>query len=249
MHSAVEALRLLNLCQVAPKTFRPLSHTEASVLSDALSEDAESVAQTVIATLSEAILSISGSRFTWATVKLYYSVFYALKALTMLDGNIVFYQDSSPYLIKAKAGEMFKKRRGNSHSITFAEFTAVYKNDLLLSQPIGGDPPLVWIENLRNKASYSTAPFPDPLIPACFAAPSSRLRHNLSSYFAEQTPILPFQEDHAILAYPILVLRRLNFELSRRGKTVPIDAHYTTILANAGCDVAALKSLSAFVSV
>lgn len=246
MHSAVESLRLLTVCEVTRNNYRPLSHVEAATLSNALTDDGRSVAQTVFASLADALISISGQRFTWATIKLYYTVFYTLKALTMLDGISVFYRGSSPFSVTAKAGDVFKRRNGNSHSIVFDEFRSEFQSDILLSQPIGNVDALSWIEELRNLASYKTAPFPDPQPGQHFLNASERLRLNVSTYFNDDVPIYAFQEDHAIVALPILALKRLDQELTRRRIQVEISAHYMSILTNAGCDVASFRSLRAF---
>lgn len=246
MQSVGHSLFLVGQCETTKNVFRPLSHVEAAALKAALSSDAADVAQTAYASIADAVLAISGKRFTWATIKLYYAAFYSLKALLMLDGVSIFYRVHSPYMIRARAGELFKKKSGNSHSVAFQEFRSSYRSDVLLSQPIAGVDPLEWIENLRNAASYNTAPFPDPQVPPHFVQHDARLRLYLSTYLTETVPVFPFQEDHAILAYPILSLMRLDQELQRQGKTVPIAAHYRAIFTAAGCDVGPLNSLKAF---
>ncbi|WP_299937533.1 hypothetical protein [uncultured Nitratireductor sp.] len=246
MQSIGQSKALVGQCETASNVFRPLSHVEAAALKAALVADGVNVAQTAYASIADAVLAISGKRFTWATIKLYYVAFYSVKALLMLDGVSIFYRGRTPYMIRARAGELFKKKSGNSHSVAFKEFRSSYNSDVLLSQPIAGVDPLEWIENLRNAASYNTAPFPDPQVPAHFVQQDARLRLHVSSYLTETVPVYPFQEDHALLAYPILSLRRLDQELQRQGKTVPISAHYRTIFTTAGCDVGPLNSLKAF---
>lgn len=246
MRSVGQSLSLAKQCETTRNVFRPLSHVEAATLKTALVADGVDVAQTAYASIADAALAISGKRFTWATIKLYYATFYSLKALLMLDGVSIFYRERTPYMVRARAGELFKKKSGNSHSVAFKEFRSSYSSDVLLSQPIAGVHPLEWIENLRNAASYNTAPFPDPQVPNHFVQQNAKLRLHISSYLTETVPIYPFQEDHAILAYPILSLKRLNQELHRQGKTVPIAAHYRTIFTAAGCDVGPLNSLKAF---
>lgn len=246
MQSVGQSLTLVGQCEQAKGVFRPLSHIEAAALDSALVADGVDVAQTAYASIADAVLAISGKRFTWATTKLYYATFYSLKALLMLDGVSIFYRGRTPFMVRARSGELFKKKSGNSHSIAFQEFKSSFRSDVLLSQPIGGVDALDWMENLRNAASYNTAPFPDPQVPAHFARQDARLRLHVSSYLTEPIPLYAFQEDHAVLAYPILALKRLDQELQRHGKTVPIATHYNTIFTLADCDVGPLNSLKAF---
>jgi hypothetical protein len=246
-HSTNEAINLFNLCKIDARTLRPINHIEASGLARVFTNDSPAVAQAAFASLVDAILAVSGRRFTWATVKLYYFVFYAIRSLLLIGGTHVFYVNSRPYSILAKSGAVFHRRSGTSHGITFSEFRSSYSADALISQPIGiYNDPLEWMENLRNAASYSTAPFPDPQPPDCFIPQQQRLRRWISDYFAEGTPIYPFQQEHAVIAYPIFAIRRLSAELERIGKVVEVDPHYLQILINAGCDVGALRHLPSF---
>ncbi|QMS91012.1 hypothetical protein HUN01_26775 [Nostoc edaphicum CCNP1411] len=67
---------------------RTLSKSEERVLLNSLKSDAISYIYSATISVGDATIGINKQLFTWATVKLYYATFYALRALLALD-NIV----------------------------------------------------------------------------------------------------------------------------------------------------------------
>lgn len=246
LRSVGTSVELAGACEVSKGVFRPLSQIEALRLEAECLDDGVQLAQAAVATLAEATLALQEQRFTWATVKLYYCCFYSLRALLFFESICVFYRDKSPYSITCRGGEVFVRRKGNSHLVVFSAFRHTFPNDILLSQPITGLDPLDWLEDLRNRANYTMAPIPDPDVPAHMLAPSRRLRQYFSTYIADDSYLYAFQPEHAALAFPIAAIKRLDAELKRRGRVVEVSAHFRNIFTRADCDVGSLRGLQSF---
>lgn len=56
----------------------------------------------------ESLPAIENKLFSWATVRLYYSVFYSIRAFLACENISILRQRRSLYYIKAKEGETFK---------------------------------------------------------------------------------------------------------------------------------------------
>jgi|GEM_PF-1862486 len=243
IHSDLLALRISQAGQVTGSVFQPISHIEASQLEAALISDVISLAQIAMASLVEGIAGISDYRFSWAKVKLYYSGFYSVRAMLMLHKIAIFYIGRSPFTLEAKPGESAKKRAGNSHTVAFELFRQNYKNDLVLSQQISGLCPLKWIEDKRSEISYRTAPYVDPESPSEFSSIIGKERLHVQEYCCDDLHLYAFDPDHSMLAYPILLVKRLS-ELVRNyniNEIVDINVHYRDILVKSNCFVPAMR--------
>src|SRR5690348_12867745 len=81
-----------------------LSAPEAHTLALALAADSKDFCQQSVISFIDALRATESGFFSWATVKLYYSVFYGLRALLALDGDCFFYIGKSPKMICAQPG-------------------------------------------------------------------------------------------------------------------------------------------------
>lgn len=186
-----------------------LSADEVRKLHSSLKEDAADYLYSSAVSLGDALCGITQGLFTWATVKLYYSVFYALRARLALTGVCLFYIGTHPYSIYARAGELAHKEKGQTHKLVIKLFRHHKLEPFLLSQPIGVEDPLDWLTNLREDANYKIARFIEPNIPKHFITLSQiGIRRACQAYLSDKTAIYLFDPDHAILAYPLELLER-----------------------------------------
>lgn len=243
LHSDLCSRQIGSASKITSRQFRPVNRFDAHKLAIALEDDAASLAQSSVASLFEGISNVAGGRNTWATVKLYYSAFYACRALLMLRKVSIFYLGKSPHSLIAKEGEIVQKEGGNSHTLTFAKFSQQFAADPLLSQEIELMQPLDWIEEKRNLASYKTAPFPDPEAGWLFGKPSMQLRSYISQYINCDLTMYVFDPNHSMIAYPIKIILRLNDELDLSGQDrVIVSKHFIDILSNTSCFVPEFKN-------
>jgi hypothetical protein len=188
-------------------TAHALSASEAAVLASALREDARDYYYSACSTLAAAVQGLNLRLYTWSTVKLYYSVFYALRADLAIRGYCIFYVNSSSFWVQAAAGAIPALTRENTHKSVLRVFETNVPTSALLSQNIGTDNPLEWLMARREQANYGTACFPDPEPPDHFRSVDKYgLRQILSTYLNDKVDAYTFDPDHAMLAFPLRVV-------------------------------------------
>ena len=143
-----------------------LCHQDVDVLKPLLRKDALDYFNNAVISFSEGIDSIYLKRFSWATVKLYYSVFYLLRA-SMACHGFALLRNYSMYRLKLKAGEKpytkGKKMYNSTHSGTIAHYKDVFSGaDKLLTNKIDDIDVYKWLENVREIVNYREVSFRDP---------------------------------------------------------------------------------------
>lgn len=236
LHSDRCARSIAERCHIAKNNYRAINEFEATELRMAQLDDCRALAQAAFATLAEAIHGVRYSRYTWATVKAYYSLFYSVRTVLASRGESVFYIGSSPHLLVSIGGQLVSRKKGNTHSAIFERFRTSCSSDMLLSQDIDYKDPIWWLEDLRNFASYRCAPIPDPDPPSYFKMFSQFPRRLSDDYLSEEVPIRAFLPDHAAVALPVLALRRINEELEHLDSKVAISPHFVTLINQADCN-------------
>lgn len=244
LHSDLLARQVALQCLIGPNNYRPINYIEAAQLTRALESDAAALGQVTLASLFEGISSVIDRRYSWAIVKLYYTAFFSIRSFLMINGWSVFYIGKSPFLLNARAGSKVTKVSGNTHSAVFKIFNQNFPSNIILSQEIAGIGPLEWLEEQRNNISYKTAPFTDPVPPPGLLTLANKKRSALTAYIEDKFLIYPFDEDHALVAYPILSLRMLSAALvgSLKGEKIIIDSHFISMLTSSHCYVPSIKA-------
>ncbi|QMS91011.1 hypothetical protein HUN01_26765 [Nostoc edaphicum CCNP1411] len=149
--------------------------------------------------------------------------FYSLPRLIEPIHNIcIFYIGKKPYLIEVQAGKCPQKRDGQTHKVVLDEFSKRNTEPSLLSQLIDLEKPLNWLMIKREDANYKIAKFYEPNIPEHFKKiVEFGVRKSIKEYLLDKSDLYLFDQDHAILAYPLrsiqLVYKKIkatgNFQL------------------------------------
>lgn len=233
LHSDNLALEISNARFITNTVFSPLNYIEATKLSTAAKQDAVALAQVAWVSLSEGISDAKKGRYTWSTVKLYYSAFQAIRARLLYSGTIVFYRHTTPYSLKASPGDIIRKRSGNTHTAVFRIFRESFPSNPVLAQPINGMDALQWIENFRNAASYSKAPITDPEPPREFELFEKKPRAFIARCIDRHSGAA-FEPESALIALPFYLVMALDEVMSGGGpeSTVTIEKFFVDILAN-----------------
>jgi hypothetical protein len=188
----------------------PLSYIDCVSIDKYLSDDGACVSYSALVSVGDAIRGIEAGFYSWSVVKLYYSVFYSLRALLAFSHVAVFYVGTSPFWVLVRPGERpHPGGSSSSHKVILELFRGQFKSSPLLSQSIGFDDPLRWLQNQRETVNYKQAKFSEPGVPPLFTAAnqSKSIRTLISAYMKDN--LYAFDPDHAILAYPIAVLKEL----------------------------------------
>jgi uncharacterized protein (UPF0332 family) len=196
--------------QPSPIGNHTLDFADATKLKLALLKDASDHWYSGLASLGEAISGATNGRFSWATVKAYYASFYFARALLGNKGFALWYLGHTPYSWEAKAGCLPKKLSGNTHDGTLKLFDSCRVVPTLCGQQIAFISAADWLIKQRNSANYKDCRFVDPQPTNCFRKiAESKLRRCLEAYVSDKTWTYCFDEDHAILAFPIEMAKQL----------------------------------------
>jgi hypothetical protein len=201
---------------------KQLTEYQARELQDRLFRDAWSYFYSSLVSVADALNGLSHAYYTWATVKLYYSCFYSYRALLALDGYCLFYVKSSPFGIQATKGRSAESKKGQTHQVVLVEVGRRRGLTRLQGQTIDGEDPGVWLMGKREEANYRNAQFSEPLAPPHFELISKGGLHKyVDAYGADDQLIYTFDKGHAMLAYPIAVVRETEQRLCRRDTQNP----------------------------
>jgi hypothetical protein len=202
----LQAQRYVGTQTWSPVAGHVVTTGEAGALELALAEDARSLFASAAFTFVDALRGIEQKFYSWSTVKLYYSVFYALRSLLAANNFSIVYQGMKPHRIHARSGSVCTKTKGTTHHGVIDLFSTELPNHWLLSQEIDFEPPPKWLMHLREKANYTQAHFWEPDCPPHLRwVESVGIRRALSSYLDDQN-LFTFDPDHAALAYPLQAL-------------------------------------------
>jgi hypothetical protein len=187
-----------------------LSPSDATNVSAVLPFDANDYFYSATMSIVDALRAVDAGFFTWSTVKMYYSVFYSLRAILAWDDVAVFRpSEKAPFRVKASAGAspVFVDGKG-SHQSMLNCFRRVYPGHSLISQTIDVDDPFDWLLGKREDANYHIARFSEPDIPDHYEQIIRiGIRKAISAYLDPSNSILIFDKDHAIVSYPLAIWR------------------------------------------
>lgn len=198
-----------------------LSTSERQNLELRLREDAKDYYQAALVSIVDGLRSISDGFFSWATVELYYAVFYSLRSRLALSGECVLYEGHSPRLMTTAAGAVVSKLSGNTHHCVLKHFSRTFPLDFFLSQTIELIEPLVWLEDRRTDVNYRNSRFCEPVPPTflSYAAATDR-RQMLGGYLIDDVYV--HDPDHAMVAFPFRLVVDLRSRLTAQG-LVPLQ--------------------------
>jgi hypothetical protein len=205
---------------------KSLSQLEVTSLISGLRADAADFYYSGWISFLDALSGISKGFYTWSVVKLYYSVFYSLRASLAIDNVCAFHVNGSPFSVVAQPGQnpMSSTDRG-THKTVLKTFERNNPNHPLVSQQIDLEDPVDWIVAKRESANYG-----DPR----FSEPDSRdeleyvaahgLRKVLAGYVAEPSLLYVFDPEHAMIAYPLRALQLIGDQVLAVSPLVPSEA-------------------------
>lgn len=203
-----------------------LSRVHCDGLQQRLASDAVGYFYSGAFSIGEAAQGADRGLFTWATVKLYYASFYLLRTVLALNGVCLFYDGHRPHFWTTLPGQLPRKGRDNTHKMVMNEFRVSKLAPALLSQQIGLEDPLTWLIARREDANYNLVKFIEPAIPDHFREiDQAGIRRAIRAYVTDSAYTYAFDPDHAILAYPIEILKEVLRQLRAHpsGYDLPSD--------------------------
>jgi hypothetical protein len=213
------------------KSKKQLTSMEAMQLQSAISNDTLGHVRHAALALAEGISGINLALTTWATVQLYYCVFYTARARLGAQNVCIFYIPRSSYSIEARSGAIAVNIAPQTHKATLQEFARRNPNSLFLSQPIGQRTPFEWLCEKREIANYKNCgPFEPDLCESFLQVHKLGLRKALQTYLNDPRELYTFDEDHAVLAFPLRFFQE-SVKIIRQGRTKACGADFCAALS------------------
>lgn len=195
---------------------RVLTPLEAASLSNGLRDDAADLYYSGWVSFLDALHGINKGFYTWATVKLYYSVFYTFWASLAQDDVCTFHINSSHYTVLAQTGRMpVSCTDRGTHKTVLRTFQRQNANHSLVSQQIDLQDAVDWLMQKRESANYGQPRFSEPECGSEFDyIAANGLRKTLNAYVSEPSFLYVFDPDHAMVAYPLRALQLIGTQLT-----------------------------------
>jgi hypothetical protein len=183
---------------------------DSVTLRPALLEDANDYYYSSCLSVVDGLRGVDVGFFTWSTVKLYYSVFYALRAIMAWNRVMVFHpENAGPYSMTVAPGAHPEWMSGKgTHKALLGCFRRLYPTHPLLSQDIELVDGLQWLLDKREGANYVIPRFCEPGIPSHYEKiVDLGVRKATTAYLGPEGSLLAFDRDHSIVAFPLAVLQ------------------------------------------
>ena len=189
-----------------------LSSADVIELNNECEKDARDYLNNGMISLAEGISNMFNHRYTWATVKNYYSVFYFLRA-SMAANGVAILQNKSIYRLKIGKDEKpfssGNRKYKSTHKGTISHYKDVFSGaDRLLTNSIDDLDPYEWLEEVRNIANYREVSFLDPLCLDIWgkydiAIYDEKIDDLIKNIVNDDDFIYCFQDDYAVVAIAI----------------------------------------------
>ncbi len=202
-----------------------LTDSEVQQLNNDLKQDAIDFFYNGILSFSEGIDSIFQKRFSWATVKLYYSIFYLMRASLAANGFAIL-RCKSMFRLKVNVGEKpyhtNSKKYNTTHEGTVNHYKDIFSaSDRLLSNKIEDIDAYEWMMNAREIVNYRSVSFLEPncldiwnFFSSC--VDDGTLVVELKN-LEDDNYIKCFQEEYAVVAIPIKRMQQTISDMATAG--------------------------------
>jgi hypothetical protein len=198
--------------------------------------------------LMQGTVDLEAGNRMWAIVKLYYALFYAVRAELHLQGFSII-RCKRLYLVSGARGSRpsrFNNKERGDHGVTFEVMKKrVGEYDVLQTQSISGENPYFWMKNLREIAQYKLRrpveisnfdPFFDPSVLS--------IEDQISMFLADKDPFYCFDEDYAALA---LAVTRFRITLSKmKSEGIVLSKDFQAVAAKIARNSKAASQISSY---
>lgn len=187
---------------------RIISQIEATDIQTRLSIEASSLYYKALLSYMECIPAIKHNNYSWSTVRLYYSIYYAIRAYLACNGIAFMRAERRLFYIRARANERFIRCEDTTdHKAVMRTLYNLYKNtDKLLSNNINGINVNEWMMDRREEVNYRDMDFHDPSAPEFWnnidAILETTTLESLIDDLVKDNWLYCFQDDYGILGIP-----------------------------------------------
>ena len=182
-----------------------------------------------VVSIAEGVACISRKNYTWATIKLYYSVYFGLRASLLSRNYVLVRANRNLYYFEIKPGAVFVPPKDNTdHGGTIEVYENIFgSSDFMCIDEIEGVSLLSWLKNCREIVNYKDEEFHDPDVSQLWEHIDKELEKTSMSIFVDEF-INKKQEsctsiNTAIMAIPINRILMAAQDLRNNGIAVMTD--------------------------
>lgn len=216
---------------------------QAISLTNKCYEDAIGLYFNAIASFSLGVCAVVEKHYSWASVQLYYAVYYACRAIMGFDKTIIIRKNGLYSLDIMPSGKTKRLQEQNDHKMTLNSYRKKYKDsDYLLSNKISSIDFYEWITNIREITNYRQVSFCEPHYLDCYNLIVSELKNGVTiatllERFANDWDLYCFQEETAILSGPYRLINdaAVKYKSQPQRLTVPQRKYIEMMLKKAKC--------------
>lgn len=215
-----------------------LTKQQAHDMQQLLEDEIASYYYKAILSYIESIPALNNKLFSWATIRLYYSVFYAVKAYLACNSIAILRAERKLFYIKVKENEFFKRCDDlTDHKGTILTLCKLFKNsDMLLSNSIDGIDAYNWMMRKREEVNYKDIDFHDPNAPDFWSEINKEIVQKgvglIIDKLVNDNWLYCFQDEYAILGVPTKRLILTVNEIHRLGKSCYISSEKRNLIDN-----------------
>lgn len=193
-----------------------LSNSQRQHMQACLREDSRHYFFKGVFTLLNALNSLDEKLFSWATVKLYYSVFYNLRSCLAVKGVGLFRWERDAFYLaydKTNFQKMDGLHKSDHKGVIFLQEKYFSTSDKLLQSKVESKFPYYWLMDQREFVNYKHKTFEEPNTPFFWSQIKSILEEKdinylIDLYLNDIDLNYCFDEDHSILATPLQRLKQ-----------------------------------------
>lgn len=187
-----------------------IDKTDLALYSVAINDDIASYYYKSLLSFVEGVAAISRNNLSWATIKLYYSVFYGLRCSLLCRKIIILRAKNYLYYIHLGSSNHYETLKSNNdHAATHEVYSRFFnKSDFLCSNTIEDYTDVYhWLSNCRDIINYKEATFHDPEASEMWDKVVEQINiikmNNLIDQYIDEKGKYCFLPEHAILAIPV----------------------------------------------
>lgn len=158
---------------------------------------------------SEGLAACLRQNYTWATIKLYYSVYFGLRCSLLCRDTVLVRAERYLYKLKLITGAQYEKPDDpTDHGAAIKTYTCLFeRTDFFCSNPIEGINSYLWLKSCREIVNYRDDVFHDPDTTVLWDSISKDIatrgsKKVLTDFINEKSKYC-FSPDFAILSIPL----------------------------------------------
>lgn len=204
------------------KNYAPDS-SDINTYNSLINDDVKDYYYKAVLSFVEGIAAIRRNNLTWATVQLYYSIFYGIRCSLLIRKVLLLKARGNLYSLQLQSGKNYENvSPANDHAGSIKVYTSLFGiADFLCGNTIDDKNAYNWYENCRNIVNYRDGVFHDPESSLFWSEVILAIKNkgiiNFIDEICREKNIFCFSEDYAVFSIPVVRIFDVAQELRNEG--------------------------------